>query len=91
MESWKNIQRDGVLKSWNKLKTENIVLEEHPIGMKLGDPKNFSDYIMFGGGVTGESVKLLWISMLNIKPVQGFILMQKRLPRTAYLSVTVAI
>lgn len=46
MESWKNIQRDGVLKSWNKLKTENIVLEEHPIGMKLGDPKSFSDYIM---------------------------------------------
>ena len=56
MESWKNIQRDGVLKSWKKLKTENIVLEEHPIGMKLGDPKNFSDYIMFGGGVIGEIV-----------------------------------
>lgn len=56
MESWKNIQRDGVLKSWNKLKTENIVLEEHPIGMKLGDPKSFSDYIMFGAGVTGEIV-----------------------------------
>ena len=53
MESWKNIQRDGVLKSWNKLKTENIVLEEHPIGMKLGDPKSFSDYIMFGGGASG--------------------------------------
>lgn len=56
MESWKNIQRDGVLKSWNKLKTENIVLEEHPICMKLGDPKSFSDFIMFGGGVTGEIV-----------------------------------
>ncbi|MGN1111956.1 MAG: hypothetical protein ACI4RP_02015, partial [Acutalibacteraceae bacterium] len=56
MESWINIQRDGMLKSWNKLKAENMVSEEQPIGMQLGDPISFSDYIMFGGGVTGEIV-----------------------------------
>lgn len=30
--------------------------EERPIGIQLGDPMDFSDYIMFGGGVTGEIV-----------------------------------
>ena len=30
--------------------------EEYPIGIQLGDPADFSDYIMFGGGVTGEIV-----------------------------------
>lgn len=56
MNSWKQINQDGMLKSWNKLKAERAVEEKHPIGIQLGDPADFSDYIMFGGGVTGEIV-----------------------------------
>lgn len=56
MESWNHIQRDGMLKSWNRLRSEQAITEEHPIGIQLGDPASFSDYIMFGGGVTGEIV-----------------------------------
>ena len=55
-ENWIKIQRDGMLKSWNKLKSENINFEKQPIGIQLGDPISFSDYIMFGDGVTGEIV-----------------------------------
>ena len=32
------------------------ITEEQPIGIQLGDPMDFSDYIMFGDGVTGEIV-----------------------------------
>ena len=56
MSSWKQIKHDGMLKSWNKLKAERAIEEEQPIGIQLGDPADFSDYIMFGGGVTGEIV-----------------------------------
>lgn len=56
MNSWKQIKQGGMLKSWNRLKAEQAVAEEHPIGIQLGDPADFSDYIMFGGGVTGEIV-----------------------------------
>ena len=56
MNSWKQINQDGRLKSWNKLKAERAVEEDQPIGIQLGDPADFSDYIMFGGGVTGEIV-----------------------------------
>lgn len=56
MENWEQIKRDGMLKSWNILKTEKVIPEEQPIGIQLGDPTDFSDYIMFGGGVTGEIV-----------------------------------
>lgn len=56
MGSWRQIRRDGMLKSWNRLKSERRIREEHPIGIQLGDPTDFSDYIMFGGGVTGEIV-----------------------------------
>lgn len=56
MNSWEQIKRDGMLKSWNILKAEQAITEEQPIGMQLGDPADFSDYIMFGGGVTGEIV-----------------------------------
>lgn len=52
LESYKSIQKDGMLKSFNRLN-----IQGEPIGMKLGDPKDFRDYIMFcGGGVTGEIV-----------------------------------
>lgn len=56
MNNWEQIKRDGILKSWNMLKSENAIAEEQPIGTWLGDPTDFSDYIMFGGGVTGEIV-----------------------------------
>lgn len=45
-----------MLKSWNKLKNDNTVFEDQPIGTKLGDPVSFRDYIMFGNGVSGEIV-----------------------------------
>lgn len=56
MNSWKQIKSDGMLKSWNMLKTEKAISEEQPIGIWLGDPTDFSDYIMFGGDVTGEII-----------------------------------
>ena len=52
MDNWYQIQKDGMLKSWNKLN----ISEKEPIGKQLGDPVHFSDYIMFGGGVSGEIV-----------------------------------
>lgn len=46
-----------MLKSWNILKVEEKIKESHPIGKSLGDPIEYSDYIMFtNGGVTGEIV-----------------------------------
>ena len=56
MENWIKIQKDGMLKSWNKLISEKSIIEKEPIGKQLGDPVHFSDYIMFGGGVSGEIV-----------------------------------
>lgn len=53
---WKSIQHDGMLKSWNMLKTDNAISEQFPIGTQLGDLQEFSNYIMFGGGVSGEIV-----------------------------------
>ena len=52
MEIWYQIQKDGMLKSWNSLN----ITDKEPIGKQLGDPVHFSDYIMFGGGVSGEIV-----------------------------------
>lgn len=56
MSSWKSIKKDGMLKCWNRLKAEKAITETQPIGIQLGDPIDFSDYIMFGDGVTGEIV-----------------------------------
>lgn len=53
---WEQIRRDGALKSWNLLKAGNAISEEWPIGRLLGDPEEFSSYIMLGSGVTGELV-----------------------------------
>jgi len=58
-ESWEKIWADGALKSWNKLKRENPDFEVKPIGKQLGDPENYSDYIMFSNGhIAGEIVVL---------------------------------
>lgn len=56
MSSWEQIKYDGILKSWNRLKSENAIAEKYPIGIKLGDPSDISDYIMFGSGMDGEIV-----------------------------------
>lgn len=56
MSSWEQIKNDGMLKCWSRLKSENAISEVSPIGMKLGDPSDFSNYIMFGDGITGEIV-----------------------------------
>lgn len=55
-ENWQRIKQCGALKSRNRLIAEGCIVEEKPIGALLGDPAEFSDYIMFGGGVTGEIV-----------------------------------
>ncbi len=56
LKNWKSIQKDGFIKSWNILKKENVITEQKPIGSLLGDPVDFSDYIMFGKNVAGELV-----------------------------------
>ncbi len=55
-DCWESIQHDGALKSWNQLKRDLAEWESEPIGARLGDPAEFSDYIMFGSGVSGEIV-----------------------------------
>lgn len=56
-EGWEKIQKSGVIKCWNQLKRERVLREEYPIGVELGDPEEFSDYIMLGDfGVSGELV-----------------------------------
>ena len=69
LENWQLIQKYGCLKSWNILKAEGVVTEEKPIGNALGDPADFSNYIMFGKNVAGELV-------VNSKQ-QGKIVMDK--------------
>lgn len=56
MDNWLHIQRDGVLKSWNRLKKERTCYEKTPIGAILGDPESFRDYVMFGTGMHTELV-----------------------------------
>jgi len=51
------IMKDGYLKSWNLLKKLGIITESMPIGYLLGDPPDYSDYIMFSnGGANAEIV-----------------------------------
>lgn len=57
--SWQSIQKDNLLKSWNILRKEKKDWENEPIGKCLGDPEDFSDYIMFSnGGISSEIVVL---------------------------------
>ncbi len=56
-ENWEKIKTDNCLKSWNILKHSNVIPEAEPIGKLLGDPQDFSDYIMFSNGnISGEIV-----------------------------------
>ncbi len=54
--SWDSIQKDKCLKSWNILNAEGKIKEKNPIGDLLGDPEEFSDYVMLGSGTTCEVV-----------------------------------
>lgn len=60
LENWERIERDGCLKSWNMLKKSVETWEDTPVGKLLGDPDDFSDFIMFSGGsnISGEIVVL---------------------------------
>ena len=56
-ENYPAILRDKCLKSWNLLKQAAAVTEEKPIGSLLGDPPDYSGYIMFtNGGISAERV-----------------------------------
>lgn len=56
-ESYQAIKIDGCLKSWNILKREKAIIEDKPIGSLLGDPVDYSDYVMFSnGGNSAERV-----------------------------------
>lgn len=56
LSAWEQISRDGMLKSFHLLKREKSIAQGRPIGALLGDPADFSDYIMFGSGITGEII-----------------------------------
>ncbi len=53
---WEGIRQAGALKSWNQLRQAGTIAEQRPIGALLGDPDDFSDYVMLGNGVAGEIV-----------------------------------
>ncbi len=57
-EGWRDIRADGALCSWAALKARAAVAEKAPIGGQLGDPAEFSNYIMFSdpGQIAGELV-----------------------------------
>ena len=55
-ENFENIIKCQMLKSWNRLKSEGFFTEDFPIGKQLGDPEELRDFILFGGGTTGEIV-----------------------------------
>ena len=48
-KGYTQILRDGVLLSWNRIQRKHGVSEPKPIGSLLGDPLDFSDYIMLSG------------------------------------------
>lgn len=59
LENWEKILIDNsTLFSWNYLKETNRIKEEMPIGNLLGDPREYSDFIMLGNGdnLAGEYV-----------------------------------
>ena len=58
-ESWEKIQTDGTLKSWHTLKQKNPDFEAEPIGKQLGDPENYSHYIMFSNGHVASEIVVL--------------------------------
>lgn len=58
-KNWLSIKGDGYLKSWNMLKREKSIWENEPIGKKLGDPVDFSNFIMFSSGAISSEIVAL--------------------------------
>lgn len=56
---WESIKNDNCLKSWNKLKEDKPCWEQVPVGKQLGDPEDFSDYIMFSSGTVSSEIVVL--------------------------------
>ena len=56
---WPAIQRDGALKSWAVLKRERSDWEPAPIGLALGDPVDFREYIMLSSGSVSSELVVL--------------------------------
>jgi len=56
LNCWESVKSSNCLKAWNILKQENIITNEMPIGSLLGDPEDFSNYIMLGLGINCEIV-----------------------------------
>jgi hypothetical protein len=54
-ESYERIIQDGCLKSWNMLSTHSTP----PIGRLLGDPPDYSDFVMFSTGGTAPEIVVL--------------------------------
>lgn len=52
----KNILRDGYIQCCNRLRREKRGWEAQPIGVTLGNPDDFSDYVFSGGEVSGKTV-----------------------------------
>jgi len=55
-KNWKLIKKELKLKSWKKLYDEGVILTKNPIGKFLGDPDEFSQYVMLGLGTSCEVV-----------------------------------
>lgn len=47
--SWEQIKKTMLLKSWNRAKNDGDLTEDSPIGSLLKDPVEFRDFIMLGG------------------------------------------
>lgn len=57
LENWEEIYKCGYIKSWELAKKDNQLNEDIPIGDKLGDPKEYSNYVMLGSlGVNNEII-----------------------------------
>lgn len=56
--NWEQIRLDGHLYSWSYLAKHKKISETAPIGQLLGDPKDYSEFIMLGHGqsIGGEYV-----------------------------------
>ena len=51
-QAWDLIKECGKLLSWKRVKELNLTDEDKPIGSLLGDPIEFSNYIMLGHGLS---------------------------------------
>jgi|LGVE01.1.fsa_nt_gb uncharacterized membrane-anchored protein YhcB (DUF1043 family) len=55
-KNWISILQTNQLLSWNTLKQKEIAHDKNPIGLMLNDPKEYSEYVMLGTGISSEIV-----------------------------------